>query len=169
MYIKLNTNNENSATMYTTAILNFQDPDNFEAMISKDDVQFNLDNSSGIKISGSQLQLVISTIQQFGKEIQTGFTKNGLDTTKLTEDQAERAEMLDIHPALYDMYFTRGGVSYRCHMSQREKTYMIREYQNEQNILDTLQSNSYKELIFPNTVAGKEASQNFVDTLNINL
>lgn len=169
MYIKLTTTGDNTATIYTTSITNFHDPECFDSDISVDSVQSKLDDRLGIEITGSHLELVLTTIEKFGKEIRTGFTKNGLDTTKLTEDQAERAEMMDIHPALYDLYFKPGGVSYRCHMSSREKRYMIQDYQNEQNILETLKSNSYKELVFPYDDAGRDASQHFIDTLNIKL
>ena len=74
---------------------------------------------------------------------------------------------MDIHPALYDLYFRRGGVSYRCHMSSREKRQMIQDYENEQNILETLQTNNYKEIVFPSSDAGRKESQHFIDTLNI--
>jgi len=158
MYIKLVTTEENT-TLTVKYIYSFNDPETFDAEITRENVDDELKSTEGIEITESQIVLINSIIDEFGKDIKLGITMNGMDTTKLTQAQAEKARMLDIHPALYPFYFKEGGVAYRCMMSSREKAMMIREYENEQKILGGLLAHNFCEIEFSNDEYGQQFAQ----------
>ena len=167
MYIKLVTTNDNT-TLIAKSIYSFNDPEKCDGDITLENVNEQLTSNSGIEIPESQIVFINSIIEEFGKDIKLGITMYGMDTTKLTDSQFEKSQMLNIHPALYSLYFTEGGLAYRCTMSSREKAIMIREYENEQKILGGLLSHKFCEIEFSNDDYGRQFARQFNDIIRSN-
>ena len=90
---------------------------------------------------------VIEKLKTRCKSIKLGLTLNGTDINSVSPYIIEMMEKRGLHMALVDLYKDTNGSIYRCHMSNREKESMIKEFENEQNELGLLDSLGFTEYI----------------------
>ena len=112
-----------------------------------DDVSETPDTDSNFKIYRIEQELY-KKLQANVKLPELGITASGFDTKAVTPEIYCDCILMrsDNHPALWPMYITPGGRTYRAHCSSREKRYMIQQYDKVQAVLHRVIDSGFQEL-----------------------